>query len=73
MNTQHSIKRESPKAASKSIITVLGNFLRRNKLTNKPNATEVIMQLPSNPRMRQLDTVLDRSRFIWERQPSNNN
>lgn len=27
------------------------------------------MQLPTTPRMRNLDTVLDRSRFIWERQP----
>lgn len=73
MNTQKIKQIESTQASSKSFLTVLGNFLHRGKLTNKQNTPEVIMQLPTNPRMRTLDTVLDRSRFIWERTASNNN
>ena len=73
MNNQKINKRAFPKPSPKSLILSLGNFLRRGKLTDKPNSQEVIMQHPSNPRMRNLDTVLDRSRFIWERTASNNN
>jgi hypothetical protein len=74
MNTQNLKKNASPQTSSKSFINLLGNFLRRDKLTDKPNAQEVMMPTtPTNPRIVQLDTVLDRSRFIWERTASNNN
>ncbi len=74
MNTQNIKKHASPQTSTKSFMNLLGNFLHRGKLTDKPNAQEVTMPTtPTNPRIVQLDKVLDRSRFIWERKPSNNN
>jgi hypothetical protein len=74
MNTQNIKKHASSQASSISFINLLGNFLHRGKLTDKPNAQEVTMPTtPTNPRIVQLDNVLDRPRFIWERKPSNNN
>ena len=42
--------------------------------TSETHSTDVMATATVvSPRILQLDTVLNRSRMIWERQPSNNN